>query len=412
MVSSALKKGHPAWIGVVFFFVGFCPGVWMPSLPSLLRLQGHAEWIPWIYIGMPIGSILSPFIIGALSDGKIAANQLCGIVMLAGGVTMTLAFGCLHAGVSPEFFVGLMFLNALTSAPLWALVTQSALAFLTGREDRFPFYRVFGTVGWLSAGLVGGLLLGADHSALGGLVGGILRFPVGLLCFLMPHCPPLGKGSRFSILQMLGEGSRELWADRNTRVLFISAALLAIPLSAFFMYTPLQLQELGIAEPMAWMSLSQWCEIPAMLTLAWACKRYRIKWLVSFGLGVSAVRQILFMIGAQNDSVSIILFGLLTHGLTFAYFLTVAQVHMEKRVQPALRGRAQGMLSLMFGGVGSLIGVIVMSNLFDHTVDLEAGTGWTTYWGILGILATIPAVYFMLSYRIMSREPVKSLVGK
>ncbi len=371
----------------------------MPGLPNILRAQGHAEWIPWIYMGMPVGSIISPLLLGALSDGRIAANRLCGYVMLIGGVSMTVAFSALQFGARIEVFVGLMLANALLSAPLWALITQCALAYLHGREEKFSFYRVFGTVGWLAAGMIGGFYLGADSSAIAGLVGGVLRFPIGLLCFLMPHCEPLAKGKQVSLLAMVGAGSKELWQDRNTRALLISAGLIAIPMASFFMYVPLQMKALGIEKPTVWMAFSQWFEIPAMLTLTWACRKFRIKWLVLFGLIVSALRQALFAVSAETGQFWLIIMGLLMHGLTFSYFLTVAQVHMEKRVPQALRGRAQGMLSLMFGGFGSLIGVIFVSQLFDFQVDLQAETGWARYWWILTLVATAPCVYFLLRYQ-------------
>jgi len=396
--TQGIKKGQPVWIAVVFFFVGFCPGMWIPGLPTVLQDNGYGSWTPVIYIGIPIGSIISPLLLGALSDGKIAAQKLCGYVMFLGGISMTLAFTSLWAGVRIEIFVALMLANSLLSAPLWALVTQCALSYLDGREEKFPFYRVFGTIGWMIAGLVGGLLLQADSSPLSGFVGGLIRFPVALACFLMPACEPRAK-SEFSFLQMLGSGSRDLWKDRNTRVLFISAGLIAIPLASFFMFLPLQMKELGVDKPTAWMSLSQWFEIPAMLTLAWASRKFRIKWLITFGLGMSALRQGLFALSVDSGQFSWILLGLLTHGITFSYFLTVAQMYMERRVAPELRGRAQGMLSLMFGGFGGLIGVIVVSVIFHSQVDVSDGQGWAEYWWVMTALSAIPTAYFTLRYR-------------
>jgi len=56
-------------------------------------------------------------------------------------------------------------------------------------------------------------------------------------------------------------------------------------------------------------------------------------------------------------------------------------------------------LSLMFGGIGSLIGVIFVSQLFDYQVDLQAETGWARYWWILTAVATIPCMYFLIRYQ-------------
>lgn len=371
----------------------------MPSLPNVLSGMGYESWIPWIYGGLPIGAIISPFLLGALSDGKVPANRLCGYVMLLGGVTMTLSFWVLHAGYPVELFVGFMFLNSLFNAPIWSLITQSTLAHLSGEEGRFPYYRFWATVGWVVAGLFGGLVLGSDDSPLAGIVAGVMRFPAGLCCFLMPLCVLVKKQKRLTFLVMVGQGSKELWLNRNTRVLLISSGLIAIPISALFMYAPLQMKALGVESPTAWLTMAQWFELPAMLTLGWASVRFRIKWMIAFGLGVCVLRQALFAVSAHTDVFYPMALGFLTHGFTFTYFLTVAQMYMEKRVSSELRGRAQGMLSLMFGGVGNLIGVFLTAKMFKRLVDLENNTGWTQYWLALALLALIPTVYFLLRYQ-------------
>lgn len=394
---------HPYWISVVFFFVGFSPGVWLPSLPSVLDGMGYSQWIPWVYGGLPIGALVSPLFLGALSDGKIPANRLCGYVMIAGGISLTLAFSALQAGVRVELFIILMFLNSLLNAPIWSLATQASLAYLSGQEDRYPYYRLWATIGWLSAGLVGGLLLQADSSPLGGIVAGVVRFPAAVCCFLMPLCQPLAVGKRFSFLQMLGEGSKELWTDRNTRVLLISSSLIALPLAGFFMYCPLQMKALGVERPTAWMTIAQWFEIPAMLTLSWACLRFPMKHLITLGLGVVVLRQGLFMIAAETGVFSLMILGFLTHGMTYTYYLTVAQMYMEKRVAPELRGRAQGMLSLVTSGIGSLLGVFITAQLFEGLVDTERNTGWPLFWGVLALLAALPSVYFFLRFKSVRR---------
>ncbi len=371
----------------------------MPSLPNVLGSMGHTAWIPWVYVGMPIGAIISPFFLGVLSDSKVSANKLCGYVMLLSGVTMTLAFWMLHAGADIKVFVGLMLLNSLFSAPIWTLITQSALAYLTGKESQFPYYRLWGTIGWLVAGLIGGLCLNADESAFAGVVAGLVRFPAGICCFFMPECVPLAKGKKFSILQMLGEGSKALWKDQNTRTILVASGLIAIPLSSFFMYCPLQMTALGVQKPTAWLSIAQWVEVPAMLSLGWACTRIRMKWLMGLGLGVCVLRFGAFALSAHEWIFLPMALGFLTHGLTFTYFLTVAQIFMERRVASEFRGRAQGMLSLMFGGVGSLLGVILVGVFFDAIVDLESNTGWVQFWLVLAGICVVPTVYFFARYK-------------
>lgn len=387
------------FIYIVFFFVAFSPGIWMPTLPNVLNEMGFEEWIPWIYIGMPIGSLFSPFLMGTLADGKIGAHKLAGIVMLVGGVLMTAAFIVLHYFRSIEAFVAIMFLNSLCAAPIWSLTGQVALAHLRGREEKYAYLRLLGTVGWLVAGLFSGYVLSADTSAFAGIIGGLIRFPIAICCFFMPACEPLAKKGRFSFLQMIGEGSKELWTNRNTAVLLVSALLVAIPLSAHYMYIPRYLKFISIEKPTIWMAVGQWAEIPAMLLVGWLSQRFRMKWILFCGLFAASSRYLLLVFSEQTGLFFPVVIALVTHGITFAFFYTMAQVYMEKRVEPELRGRAQGMLSLCFGGIGTGVGTLLMGAFYKEMIIIPTEADWTLFWVTISGFALVPTVLFGLLYK-------------
>ena len=60
---------------------------------------------------------------------------------------------------------------------------------------------------------------------------------------------------------------------------------------------------------------------------------------------------------------------------------------------PGLRAQAQGLLTMMAGGIGPLVGALVCGWLRDHVVG-AAGEGWALFWAILaGMIAGCFALF-------------------
>jgi MFS family permease len=79
--------------------------------------------------------------------------------------------------------------------------------------------------------------------------------------------------------------------------------------------------------------------------------------------------------------------GVALHGVCYTLFFVTAQVYLDRRVDPTMRGQAQGLLSLMAAGIGPLVGAFFCRWLRAVCVD-ESGAGWQTFWWILaGIIA-------------------------
>jgi MFS family permease len=67
-------------------------------------------------------------------------------------------------------------------------------------------------------------------------------------------------------------------------------------------------------------------------------------------------------------------------------------------VDPGLRGQAQGLLSLVSGGIGPLVGAMICGWLRVHFVTAD-GQGWMAFWGILAAMIAICFVIFSVFYR-------------
>ena len=142
------------------------------------------------------------------------------------------------------------------------------------------------------------------------------------------------------------------------------------------------------------MGLAQVTEIIATLSLGWLLLKWRLKWIIVFGLGFGVAR---FALSALNTKTGLLL-GIGLHGVSYVFVYISAMIYINQRVEPAWRTRAQALLTLMNGGVGNLIGYLFCGWWFSDCTTV-AGTHWTLYWGLLSLMVVAIGIYFTTTYR-------------
>ena len=194
--------------------------------------------------------------------------------------------------------------------------------------------------------------------------------------------------------QRLGLDALTLLRERDHRVVFLTTALFTIPLAGFYPYTPPHLQELGIVHTSAWLSLGQITEIVAMFSLGGLLLRWRLKWIIVCGLAFGVARYALSALGTRSGLIG----GILLHGCSFTLVLITAQIYLDQRVDPAWRARAQALMSLMNGGVGSLLGYLGTGGWFA-VCSRDGHTRWPVFWGGLSLAMAAVLGFFLIAYR-------------
>src|SRR5690606_31547694 len=101
-------------------------------------------------------------------------------------------------GAGSTIFVLLLFGHMLCYMPTLGLTNTLAFHNISNQEKHFPIVRVFGTIGWIAAGLVVSKLLEADTTDAQFYVTGIAGIALGLFSFMLPHTPPPSKGKKTS----------------------------------------------------------------------------------------------------------------------------------------------------------------------------------------------------------------------
>ena len=396
VVRGKLSRGGPWWIAVSFFLVLVAPGLWLPALPNILADRGLTWVLPYAFAAGPLASLFSPLIFGSMADYRFSAQKLMGSLSLIGAAFLGLAFASLEFGWGPWAYLGFQALNALIAAPMWALLSTVALTHLDNPEKSFPLYRLWGTFGWILAGVTVSWL-SWDSSPVAGMAAMGVRVLLGLGCFMMPDTPPQGKREgNANWRTYFGFGALVLFKEKSMRVFLLTTIFLSIPLAAFYMYTPILLRELGDVHPAASMSLGQVTEIGALLVLGGLLAKGRVRWVLTAALGFALVRYLLFAFAGWSGGLWWVWLGIAMHGPCYTFYYVTGQMLVNRRVDPGMRNQAQALLGTLWGGIGACSGSLLVGWYYGATIEMV--NGWTFFW--LGLAAIVfgCAGYFLSGY--------------
>jgi MFS family permease len=381
---------------VVFFLHGMTPGFWVPALTNILSARGLGAWVPAAFMVPPLCAMISPLLGGALADQRMPADRLFVWSSVLCAVFLAAAFGSLQAGWHPLWFIFLLGCCSLFSGPGWGLLATIALTHLEHGERNFPLVRVGATVGWVAAGLLCGYALAMDDSLWAGQVAAVVRLVGGLLGFLLPHTPPMGSATSWR--SRLGFDAFCLMKQRDTLVFFTVTMLFSIPLTALYMYGPEFLKVLGDAHPTGTMTVAQVLEVGAMVGMGWLMARFSVKAMLMWALGVSVLRFGMSAVAGVNGVIGWHIAGVALHGVCYTFYFITAQVFLDRRVEPGLKGQAQGLLVMVSSGLGPLVGSWLCGWLRIHCVTSD-GRGWDVFWTVLGALIAVCFGVFALFYQ-------------
>jgi len=378
---------------VVMFLMLMPQGMWVSSLPNILEAYG-ARWVlPYVMAVTPLCALCSALVFGALSDRKMNAEHLLGVLGIAGAFFLWMGFSSLEWGWHPGWYLSFQGCNALISGPMVALMTKIKLANLVNPAKSFPLYSMGGTIGWMTGGCLISFLA-FDQSADAGQLAAYVRFCMGGLCFLLPATPPTDHTSR-GWKAALGLTAFKLLKDRELRVFYVASTLFAIPCVSFYMLVPTMLREFGSLHPTAQMTLGQWVEIGAMFFLSAVAGRFRIRWLVLAGLGLGVARFALFALAGELGIIAIIWIGIALHGPIYTFTAVAGRIFLNKRVPDTMRGQSQALYQLLITSVAVMVGAFCCEMLYQSQVTAEL-VSWAGFWLILSGFAMIPLIYFFV----------------
>ena len=167
----------------MMFLQFFIWGAWYATGGNYMKARGMTDIIYLAYLASPIGSIVAPFFLGMIADRLFPVQKVLGVMHVLSGL-FVIAAPLVAEGPSASrwLFLAALLLHMLCYMPTVGLAMATAFHLLKNKEREFPLVRVFGTLGWIAAGILVSYLLQGDTTALpmyvagaGGLVNGDLQ---------------------------------------------------------------------------------------------------------------------------------------------------------------------------------------------------------------------------------------------
>lgn len=392
-------------LSLMMFGEFFVWGGWFVTLGTYLAqdLKASGSQIALAFLTQSLGAIIAPFIVGRIADRFFSAQKVMGVLHLAGGVLLLIAS---RADTFGGFFP-LILVNMILFMPTLALANAVAFRQLQDPGRQFGNIRVFGTIGWIVAGLlIGWLGWEQSHSLhLTLVMAGIVALALGVYSFFLPATPP-EPSQDSSLREILGLDALGLLKNRAYLVFFCSSIAICIPLAFYYNFTNLYLNEIGVKSAAAVQTLGQMSEVGFLLAMPLLIKKLGFKKTLAVGMAAWALRYVCFGFGDTGALFFLIIIGLLLHGVCYDFFFVAGQVYTDRFAGPGLRSSAQGMISLATYGVGLLIGSLISGPI----VDSFARTGGHAWLGVWLIPAAIAAVV-LIGFFVLFREDERTRAG-
>jgi nucleoside transporter len=389
-------------LSVMMFLQFFIWGVWFVTMSSYLAKLGfRGVEIGDAYSTMSWGAVLAPFFVGMIADRFFSAQKVLGVLHLVGGVVLYLASTVTAPG--PFFWTLLGY--ALLYMPTLALVNAVAFHQMKDPGAQFPGVRVLGTIGWIVAGVLVGLVLkpwnpGIEASATPMVIGAGASIALGLYAFTLPTTPPKSAGKKVTFGQVLGLDALALMRDRGYATLVFSSLLVSIPLAFYYNFTHSFLTETkGVGSPAFAMSFGQVSEIVFMVLLPFFLKRLGVKKLMLLGMLAWTIRYVLFAQGAGGNAAVLLYAGIVLHGLCYDFFFVTGQIYVDRKAPKHLQASAQGFIGMATYGVGMLIGARVSGMVVDAYAREGGGHRWAEMWYVPAAMAVVVTVLFAALFR-------------
>lgn len=363
-----------ARLAAMMFIQFFIWGAWYVGAPLYLGKIGFSGTdLGLTYSVGPIAAILSPFFVGMIADRFFNTEKVLGVLHILGGVCM-LGATTLMNPEAPEapFTVNMIFLaHTLCYFPTLALTNSLAMHHVTDSKKEFPLIRVFGTIGWIVAGLALAGIGWGDRIEMFHLTGatGIL---MGCYCFSLPRTPPPLAGKKVSARELIGADAFVLFKQRSFAIFMLSSFLVCIPLAFYYQLAAKAVQQAGIADVTQAMSYGQMSEILFMVLMPLFFRRLGVKWMLAVGMLAWVLRYGLFAVGAPDSIRWMMLGGILLHGICYDFFFVTGQIYTDQAAPKEIRGQAQGMLVLFTLGLGMLIGAQVAGVVEERNTPQES----------------------------------------
>lgn len=393
-------------LAFMMFLNFFIWGAWFVTLGTFLTVDLNATGLQMssVFSTQSWGAIIAPFIIGLIADRYFNAERILGILHLVGAVLMYQMYSAVDITAFYPYVLAYMILFM----PTLALVNSISFRQMSDPEKEFSKIRVWGTIGWIVAGLSISYVFQWDTGTAGLLKNTFLLAAIasviqGIHSFTLPRTAPIRRESseKPKISEILGLDAIKLLNNRNFLVFFVASILICIPLGFYYQNANLFLSEIGLADPTGKMTIGQISEAFFLLLLPVFFVRFGFKKTLLVGMLAWVLRYILFAYGNAGELTYMLLLGIALHGICYDFFFVSGQIYTDSKAGEKYKSSAQGLITLATYGIGQLIGFWVAGYVLEYYKGTYSDVTiiWKHVWLVPAIIAAVVMLLFAAVFK-------------
>jgi len=340
-------------LSIMMFLQFFAWGAWFATLSLALSSNGLGDFTGGAYESAPIAAIFAPLFLGLIADRFFASEKVMGLLLVLGGAIMC-AIPYFAMEKSGSVMVWLMTAYMCCYMPTLGLSNTIVFAHIPD-QNHFPKIRVWGTIGWIVAGLALGFS-GWSSSLNIFWLGAVSSILLGIYSFTLPHTPPPAKEKPLDLRSLLMLDAFQMMKNRSFFVFAVCSMLICIPLGYYYGETSRYLGDSGFTEAGSTMTLGQMSEIFFMLLIPFFFRKLGVKMMLMIGMASWVLRYVLFAFGAPDQVTWMLLLGVLLHGICYDFFFVTGFMYTDNKAPAEIRGQAQSLLVFLTQGLGLFFG--------------------------------------------------------
>ena len=401
-----MKKSVQIQLSFMMFLEFFIWGGWFVTLGTFMgsNLNASGAETAMAYSTQSWGAILAPFIIGLIADKYFNAEKLLGLLHILGAILMYMMYQASDFSNFYPYVLGYM----IVYMPTLALVNSVSFNQMNDPAKQFSFIRVWGTIGWILAGVLISYYFHWDsqESVSSGLLKNtflmtaVVSLFLGVFSFTLPKTPPSKNNQeKVTISEILGLDALKLLTDRNFLVFFLSSVLICIPLAFYYQNANPFLSEIGVDNPTGKMTIGQASEVLFMLLLPFFFKKFGFKKTILVGMLAWVIRYLLFAYGSSGESTFMLLIGIALHGICYDFFFVSGQIYTDSKAGEKIKSAAQGRITLATYGFGMLVGFWIAGKIVDYNLLTDGTHNWFDIWLAPAIFAGVVMIIFAMLFK-------------
>jgi len=403
---SNMKAGVRIQLCIMMFLEFFIWGGWFVTLGTFLgnNISATDSEIALAFSTQSWGAIIAPFVIGLIADRYFNAERILGVLHVFGAALLYMMYETTSFDVFYPYVLGYMILYM----PTLALVNSVSFNQMKNPAKEFSLVRVFGTLGWIVAGLLISYFFSWDSDD--GISSGLLKntflmtaiasLGLGVFSFTLPKTPPKANSSKkLTLAEIVGLDALTLLKDKNFLIFFLSSILICIPLAFYYQNANPFLVEIGMENPTGKMTLGQISEILFMLLLPYFFTRFGFKKTILVAMLAWVVRYLLFAYGDTGELGFMLLIGIALHGICYDFFFVSGQIYTDSKAGENYKSSAQGLITLATYGIGMLMGFWIAGKISNTYLLSDGSHIWDTIWLYPSGFAVIVLVLFALLFK-------------